>query len=89
MTLEAEKIDLRTAKLQAEHAAALATAQQDARNALDRLAELESSLPEGVRIVPAYDRSDLINAAIDNLKNTLIEESIIVSIIIILFLLLA
>ncbi|MAT59377.1 MAG: CusA/CzcA family heavy metal efflux RND transporter [Ignavibacteriae bacterium] len=63
-------------------------------NALDvinrvkgRLAELESSLPEGVRIVPAYDRSDLINAAIDNLKNTLIEESIIVSIIIILFLL--
>jgi len=53
----------------------------------DRLAELESSLPEGVRIVPAYDRSDLINAAIDNLKNTLIEESIIVSIIIILFLL--
>ena len=52
-----------------------------------RLAELESSLPEGVKIIPAYDRSDLINAAIDNLKNTLIEESIIVAIIIILFLL--
>lgn len=53
----------------------------------ERLDELQSSLPEGVEIVTAYDRSDLINAAIDNLKNTLIEESIIVAIIIILFLL--
>ena len=53
----------------------------------ERLDELQNSLPEGVEIVTAYDRSDLINAAIDNLKNTLIEESIIVAIIIILFLL--
>lgn len=53
----------------------------------ERLDELQSSLPEGVEIVTAYDRSDLIKAAIDNLKNTLIEESIIVAIIIILFLL--
>lgn len=53
----------------------------------DRLKELQSSLPEDVKIVPAYDRSGLINAAIDNLKSTLTEESIIVAIVIILFLL--
>lgn len=53
----------------------------------ERLAELEDSLPEGVTIKTAYDRSDLINSAIDTLKTTLIEESIIVAIIIILFLL--
>ncbi|MFA8344327.1 MAG: efflux RND transporter permease subunit [Rhodothermaceae bacterium] len=52
----------------------------------DRLDELKDSLPEGVEIVTAYDRSDLINAAIDNLKTTLIEESIIVAIVIFLFL---
>lgn len=63
-------------------------------NALDvinrvkkRLSELESSLPEDVEIKTAYDRSELITSAIDNLKTTLIEESIIVAIIIILFLL--
>jgi Cu(I)/Ag(I) efflux system membrane protein CusA/SilA len=52
-----------------------------------RLDEIQGSLPEGVEIVTAYDRSDLINAAIDTLKRTLIEESIIVAIVIILFLL--
>lgn len=52
-----------------------------------RLEELKGSLPEGVRIVPAYDRSDLIDASIDTLKTTLIEESIIVALVIILFLL--
>ena len=52
----------------------------------ERLEELKSSLPEDVEIITTYDRSDLINAAIDNLKDTLIEESLIVSIIIILFL---
>jgi Cu(I)/Ag(I) efflux system membrane protein CusA/SilA len=63
-------------------------------NALDvinaakkRLEELKKSLPDDVEIITAYDRSDLINAAIDNLTWTLIEESIIVSIIIIIFLL--
>jgi len=62
-------------------------------NALDvinaakkRLEDLKASLPDDVEIITAYDRSDLINAAIDNLKWTLIEESIIVSIIIIIFL---
>ncbi len=63
-------------------------------NALDvikrvknRLEELKSSLPEDVKIVTSYDRSDLINAAINNLKSTLIEEILIVSFIIIIFLL--
>ncbi|NIA09487.1 MAG: hypothetical protein GWP10_07115 [Nitrospiraceae bacterium] len=52
----------------------------------DRLEELKGSLPDDVEIISSYDRSDLINAAIDNLKGTLIEESLIVSIIIIIFL---
>ncbi len=53
----------------------------------DRLAELQSSLPEDVKIITSYDRSELIEAAIDNLSITLIEESIIVAFIIIIFLL--
>ncbi len=53
----------------------------------ERLKELEASLPDDVEIITAYDRSGLIEAAIDNLKNTLIEESIIVAIIIMAFLL--
>ncbi len=51
-----------------------------------RLEELKKSLPEDVKIVTAYDRSGLIEAAIENLKSTLIEESLIVAIVIILFL---
>jgi copper/silver efflux system protein len=53
----------------------------------ERLEELKSSLPDDVRIVTSYDRSDLINAAIENLMTTLVEESVIVAIIIIIFLL--
>lgn len=53
----------------------------------ERLGELEKSLPEDVEIKTAYDRSGLITAAINNLKTTLLEESIIVAIVIILFLL--
>ena len=56
-------------------------------NVKAKLAELEKGLPAGVEIVPVYDRSKLINRAVDNLQNTLIEESIIVSLICILFLL--
>jgi len=52
----------------------------------ERLKELETSLPDDVEINTSYDRSELINAAIDNLTWTLLEESIIVSIIIIIFL---
>ena len=63
-------------------------------NALDviervktRLDEVKGSLPEGVKIVPAYDRSELILRSIETLTDTLKEEIAIVSIIIVLFLL--
>jgi len=52
-----------------------------------RLAEIASSLPEGAEIVPVYDRSGLIERAIETLKGTLIEESIIVALVCIVFLL--
>jgi copper/silver efflux system protein len=51
-----------------------------------RLAELEPTLPAGVSVVTAYDRSELILRSIDNLKHTLIEELLIVSAIILIFL---
>jgi len=56
------------------------------RNVKERIAQIESGLPEGVRIREVYDRSSLILRAIDNLKNTLIEESVIVAVVCILFL---
>ncbi|MCB9058198.1 MAG: efflux RND transporter permease subunit, partial [Calditrichae bacterium] len=52
-----------------------------------KLAELETGLPEGVTIQPAYDRSNLIKRAIDNLSQKLIEESLVVALVIIAFLL--
>ena len=52
-----------------------------------RLEELKQSLPEGVEIVPVYDRSGLIERAIENLKGKLIEESIVVALVCIIFLL--
>jgi len=52
-----------------------------------KLEELKSGLPEGVEIVPVYDRGDLIERAVTNLEDKLIEESIVVAIISILFLL--
>ncbi|MBI2844893.1 MAG: efflux RND transporter permease subunit [Armatimonadetes bacterium] len=52
-----------------------------------KLKEVESSLPPGVEVVTVYDRSALINRSIDNLKHTLLEESVIVAIVIIIFLL--
>ena len=51
-----------------------------------RLAELKESLPKGVEVVPVYDRSELIHRAIDTVTHKLIEEMIIVSIIILIFL---
>ena len=51
------------------------------------LKQMASSLPKGVEIVPVYDRSELINAAIDTLKSTLLEESVIVALVCIVFLL--
>ena len=53
----------------------------------DRLAEIIPSLPPGVRVESVYDRSDLINRAIDTLKRTLFEESGIVALVCIVFLL--
>ncbi|MBL0214657.1 MAG: efflux RND transporter permease subunit [Myxococcales bacterium] len=51
-----------------------------------RLAELESSLPAGVQVVTTYDRSDLIKRAVETVTDKLIEEIIIVSLIILIFL---
>ena len=53
----------------------------------DRIAEIAPSLPEGVSIETVYDRSDLIYRAIDTLKRTLIEESVIVALVCVIFLL--
>jgi Cu(I)/Ag(I) efflux system membrane protein CusA/SilA len=52
-----------------------------------KLEELKKGLPEGVTIKTAYDRSSLIERAIDNLKHKLLEESIIVALVTIIFLL--
>jgi Cu(I)/Ag(I) efflux system membrane protein CusA/SilA len=51
-----------------------------------KIKEIEPSLPPGIKIVIAYDRSDLILRSIATLKEKLIEESLIVSIVIIIFL---
>jgi Cu(I)/Ag(I) efflux system membrane protein CusA/SilA len=52
-----------------------------------RLAEIKASLPDGTEIIPVYDRSELIYRAIDTLKRTLIEESLIVALVCVVFLL--
>jgi Cu(I)/Ag(I) efflux system membrane protein CusA/SilA len=63
------------------------------QNALDvinrvkaKIKEIEPGLPSGVKVIPVYDRSDLILRSIDNLKSTLIEVILTVSIIVLLFL---
>ncbi len=62
-------------------------------NALDvidrvkaKLVEIQGALPEGVRIVPTYDRSWLINESIGTLRTALIEEAVVVSLVILIFL---
>ncbi|MBW7887239.1 MAG: efflux RND transporter permease subunit [Bacteroidetes bacterium] len=64
---------------------------ENAKDVIDRvkkrIAEISPGLPEGVEIKTAYDRSDLILAAVDTLKHALFEEAIVVSIIVLLFLL--
>ena len=52
----------------------------------ERLAAIEPSLPEGVTVETVYDRSALIYRAIDTLKRTLIEESLIVALVCVVFL---
>ena len=56
-------------------------------NVKKKLEDLKKGLPDGVEIVPAYDRSGLIERAIATLKEALIEQSVIVSLICIVFLL--
>ncbi|KXF74896.1 cation transporter [Paramesorhizobium deserti] len=56
-------------------------------NAKSSLAAVKDSLPAGTEIVPVYDRSELIEAAIETLKGTLVEESIVVALVTIAFLL--
>src|SRR5438094_4011676 len=51
-----------------------------------KIEEIKGSLPEGVRIVPTYDRSELIKRAIATLREKLIEESIVVALVCIVFL---
>ena len=52
----------------------------------EKIKEIQPGLPPGVKVVPVYDRSELILKSIDNLKHTLIEELVIVSLVILIFL---
>ena len=52
-----------------------------------KLEELKAGLPDGVEIVPVYDRGDLIERAVKSLNTSLMQELIIVSLVVILFLL--
>ena len=63
------------------------------QNALDviervkaKIREIAPGLPSGVKVVPIYDRSELILRAIDNLKSTLMEVIVTVALVILLFL---
>jgi Cu(I)/Ag(I) efflux system membrane protein CusA/SilA len=51
-----------------------------------RLDEAKASFPEGVRVVTTYDRSELIDRSIDNLKHELVLEMVVVSLVILVFL---
>ncbi|MEO6695434.1 MAG: efflux RND transporter permease subunit, partial [Ignavibacteria bacterium] len=63
---------------------------ENAQTVIDRikekLKELEKGLPGGITIAVAYDRSDLISKAIKTLRDAIIEEAIIVSLIVLIFL---
>src|SRR5437588_229493 len=63
---------------------------ENALNVIDgvkkKIDEIKSSLPAGVRIVPTYDRSELIRHAIATLREKLIEESIVVALVCVVFL---
>jgi copper/silver efflux system protein len=52
----------------------------------EKIADLQKGLPDGVKIVPFYDRTDLIQRAVDTLKHSLIEEILLVTLAHILFL---
>src|SRR5450432_1673737 len=63
---------------------------ENALNVIDgvkkKIEQIKSSLPPGVRIVPTYDRSELIRRAIATLREKLIEESIVVAFVCLIFL---
>ncbi|MDP2876723.1 MAG: efflux RND transporter permease subunit, partial [Holophaga sp.] len=63
---------------------------ENALNVIERvktkIKELKQGLPEGVEVITTYDRSELINSAIKTVKHKLIEEMIVVSLIILVFL---
>ena len=61
-------------------------AQQTINGVKEKLESLKSSLPEGVEIVPVYDRSKLIVRAVDNLWSKLLEELAVVAIVCVAFL---
>jgi len=61
-------------------------AQQTINGVKEKLESLKSSLPEGVEIVPVYDRSKLIDRAVDNLWSKLLEELAVVAIVCVAFL---
>ena len=61
-------------------------AQDVIANVKDKVREISSGLPQGVSIEAVYDRSDLIKRAVDNLNWTLLEESVIVALVCIVFL---
>ena len=78
---------------QGEVAAGIAL-QRDGENALtviknikQKISDISGGLPKGVSILPVYDRSNLIYRAIDTLKHTLIEESLIIALVCLVFLL--
>jgi Cu(I)/Ag(I) efflux system membrane protein CusA/SilA len=56
-------------------------------NVKKRFKEIATGLPKSLEIVPVYDRSNLIYAAIDTLKHTLVEESLVVALVCVVFLL--
>jgi Cu(I)/Ag(I) efflux system membrane protein CusA/SilA len=61
-------------------------ARKTIENVKEKLEELKAGLPAGVRIKTVYDRSGLIDHAVDNLKEKLLEESIVVAVVTALFL---
>ena len=61
-------------------------AQQTINGVKEKLESLKSSLPEGVEVVPVYDRSKLIDRAVDNLWSKLLEELAVVAIVCVAFL---
>jgi Cu(I)/Ag(I) efflux system membrane protein CusA/SilA len=61
-------------------------AQQTINGVKEKLESLKSSLPDGVEVVPVYDRSKLIDRAVDNLWSKLLEELAVVAIVCVAFL---